>query len=91
MADPLPSERVDVNAEPEPRMVSENIALREVTWPVMPDPATLPEAGREISVSGQPDGGMTVLISTPNTSNQQRYHFARRPCWQLVRVVDEAV
>ncbi len=91
VADPLISESVDMDAEPEPRMIRETIALYDLDWPVMPDPSTLPEVGREIKVSHEPDGGMAVLISTPDTSDQQTYHFAQRPCWQLVRIVDDAI
>ncbi len=91
VADPLLSERIDASAEPEPRLVSEKIALRDVTWPVMPDPAALPRDGREMEVSRQDDGSMKVLIRRPNTSDQQAYYFAQRPCWQLVRMVDESI
>lgn len=91
VADPLVSEHVDTDAEPEPRMVSERIALRDVTWPVMPNTATLHKVGREMQVTREQDGSMSVLIRTPDTSDQQRYFFAQRPCWQLVRKVDEAI
>lgn len=91
VADPLLSERIDPSAEPEPRLVSEKIALRDVTWPVMPDPAALPRDGREMVVSRQDDGSMKVLIRRPDTSDQQAYYFAQRPCWQLVRMVDESI
>ena len=39
----------------------------------------------------QDDGSMKVLIRTPDTSNQQSYYFAQRPCWQLVRMTDESI
>nr|WP_305806550.1 hypothetical protein [Stenotrophomonas sp. YIM B06876] len=91
VADPLVSEYIDAAAEPEPQLVSQKIALREVTWPVMPDPAALPRQGREMDVTRQDDGSMKLLIRTPDTSDQQSYYFVQRPCWQLVRVVDESI
>lgn len=91
VADPLVSEYIDAAAEPEPQLVSQKIPLREVTWPVMPDPATLPRQGREMEVTRQDDGSMKVLIRKPSTSDQQSYYFGQRPCWQLVRMVDESI
>jgi len=91
VADPLVSESVDMAAEPEPRMVTEKIALRDVTWPVMPNTNTLHKVGRDLKVTAEADGSMAVQILTPDTSDQQTYYFAQKPCWQLVRKVDEAI
>lgn len=91
VADPLSSESLDAAAEPEPRQVSRDIPLAEVEWPVMPDPATLSRQGRELKVTSQPDGSMQVQIRKPDTSDQQTYTFARKPCWQLQRVVDDSL
>jgi hypothetical protein len=91
VADPLVSERYDAEAGEEPRLVVSRVPLREVTWPVMPDPALLARQGRTLEVAATPDGGRSVRILTPDTSDQQTYHFARSPCWTLVRVVDESI
>lgn len=91
VADPLLSERYDTEAQDEPTLVSEKVPLSEVTWPVMPNPSGLKAVGREMQVTRQDDGTMKVLIRTPDTSNQQSYYFAQRPCWQLVRMADESI
>ncbi|WP_421567869.1 hypothetical protein [Stenotrophomonas sp. PD6] len=91
VADPLLSERYDSEGHDEPTLVSEKVPLSEVTWPVMPNPSGLKDMGREMQVSRQDDGSMKVLIRTPDTSNQQSYYFAQRPCWQLVRMTDESI
>ncbi|WNH48523.1 hypothetical protein PDM28_17980 [Stenotrophomonas aracearum] len=90
VANPLISERYDTQGE-EPKLVTENVPLADVTWPVMPNPSGLKDMGREMQVSRQDDGSMKVLIRTPDTSNQQSYYFAQRPCWQLVRMTDESI
>ena len=90
-ADPLISEYVDVNADPEPAQVVKQIPLAEVTWPVMPNPASAGSKAREITHTTQPDGSIKVQFRTPNTSDQQSYYFAEKPCWQLVRKVDESI
>jgi len=89
-ADPLLSEHVDVT-EVEPRPVVQQIALADVEWPVMPDPASPRSREREITTTAQGDGSMKVQFRTPDTSDQQSYYFARKPCWQLVRKVDESI
>ncbi len=90
-ADPLISEYVDVTADPEPAQVVQQIPLAEVTWPVMPNPASAGSKAREITHTPQPDGSIKVQFRTPNTSDQQSYYFAQKPCWQLVRKVDESI
>lgn len=90
-ADPLISEYVDVTADPEPAQVVQQIPLAEVTWPVMPNPASAGSKAREITHTTQPDGSIKVQFRTPNTSDQQSYYFAQKPCWQLVRKVDESI
>ncbi|MFL9583451.1 hypothetical protein [Stenotrophomonas sp. AB1(2024)] len=91
VADPLLSERYDTQGQGEPTLVSEKVPLSEVTWPVMPNPSGLKAVGREMQVTKEADGTMKVLIRTPDTSNQQSYYFAQRPCWQLVRMADESI
>lgn len=90
-ADPLLDSHVDAQAEPEPATVEKKVPLADVAWPVMPDPASLPGRGREMTVTRLPNGQMQVLMRTPNSSDQQRYTFAQAPCWQLVRRDDESI
>lgn len=90
-ADPLLDSYVDAEAEPEPRKVESRLALADVEWPVMPDPATLPGQGREMQVSLLADGQQQVQIRTPDSSDQQTYTFAQTPCWTLVKREDESI
>lgn len=90
-ADPLLDSHIDAEAEPEPRKVEEKVPLAKVEWPVMPDPATLQRQGREMQVTRLPDGQVQVQMRTPDTSDQQVYTFAQKPCWQLVKREDESI
>ncbi|MEC4338588.1 hypothetical protein VPH13_07640 [Stenotrophomonas pavanii] len=90
-ADPLLDSHIDGEAEPEPRKVEEKVPLAKVEWPVMPDPATLQRQGREMQVTRLPDGQVQVQMRTPDTSDQQVYTFAQKPCWQLVKREDESI
>lgn len=90
-ADPLLDSYIDPEAEPEPRKVESRLALADVEWPVMPDPAALAGQGRELQVSTLADGQRQVQIRTPDSSDQQSYTFAQAPCWTLVKREDEAI
>ncbi|PTA70313.1 MULTISPECIES: hypothetical protein [unclassified Stenotrophomonas] len=90
-ADPLLDSYIDPEAEPEPRKVESRLALSDVEWPVMPDPAALAGQGRELQVSTLADGQRQVQIRTPDSSDQQTYTFAQAPCWTLVKREDEAI
>ncbi|MEE7566064.1 hypothetical protein HH297_05995, partial [Xanthomonas sp. Kuri4-3] len=90
VADPLLSQYDDPDAQPEPRRVTERIALHDVKWPVMPDPAAL-GGKREMQISEEADGSVRVLIRTPDTDDQQAYYFQRRPCWTLVKMYDQSL
>ncbi|WP_313282317.1 hypothetical protein [Stenotrophomonas indicatrix] len=90
-ADPLLDSHIDAEAEPEPRKVEEKVPLAKVEWPVMPDPATLQRQGRQMQVTHLPDGQVQVQMRTPDTSDQQTYTFAQKPCWQLVKREDESI
>lgn len=91
VADPLVKEHYDASAEPEPKLITEQVPLSAVEWPVIPDPATLTRQGRELQVTPQQDGSMQVRIRKPDTGDQQAYTFAQKPCWQLVRMIDESL
>ncbi|SNY77236.1 hypothetical protein [Stenotrophomonas sp. CC120223-11] len=90
-ADPLLDSYIDAEAEPEPRKVESRLALADVEWPVMPDPAALAGQGREMQVSPLADGQRQVKIRTPDSSDQQTYTFAQTPCWTLVKREDESI
>lgn len=89
-ADPLSSSQVNADAQPEPVVETLQIPLAEIVWPVMPDLAQARRAGREVQISGQ---GQTrvVTVLTPDTSDQQHYHFQRQPCWTLVKREDQSI
>ncbi|AVO32342.1 hypothetical protein D7T48_18195 [Stenotrophomonas maltophilia] len=90
-ADPLLDSYIDAEAEPEPRKVESRLALADVEWPVMPDPAALAGQGREMQISPLADGQRQVQIRTPDSSDQQTYTFAQTPCWTLVKREDESI
>ncbi|WP_259155813.1 hypothetical protein [Xanthomonas sp. 3793] len=89
-ADPLTMIELDPDAQPEPTPVTRTVALANVQWPVIPNLEAARNGGREVTISEEADGRQ-VLVRTPDTGDQQVYHFARRPCWMLVEVDDQSL
>ncbi|WP_115526887.1 MULTISPECIES: hypothetical protein [Xanthomonas] len=89
-ADPLTMVQLDPEAQPEPAPVTREVPLAKVEWPVIPNLDAVRNGGREVAVS-EDAGGRQVLVRTPNTGDQQVYHFAQRPCWTLVKVDDQSL
>lgn len=89
-ADPLTMIQLDPDAQPEPKPVTRQVPLAQVGWPVIPNLDAARNGGREVVISEMPDGRQ-VLVRTPDTGDQQVYHFAQRPCWTLVKVDDQSL
>ncbi|WP_229014733.1 hypothetical protein [Xanthomonas vesicatoria] len=89
-ADPLTMIQLDPEAQPEPAPVARDVPLAKIEWPVIPNLDAARNGGREVVVS-EDASGRQVLVRTPNTGDQQVYHFAQRPCWTLVKVDDQAL
>ncbi|MBB3857832.1 hypothetical protein FHY29_003282 [Xanthomonas arboricola] len=89
-ADPLTMIQLDPDAQPEPAPVTRTVPLAKVEWPVIPNLEAARNGGREVTISEEADGRQ-VLVRTPDTGDQQVYHFAQRPCWMLVKVDDQSL
>ncbi len=86
-ADPLLDSYIDAEAEPEPRKVESRLALADVEWPVMPDPAALAGQGREMQVSPWPMGSdrCRSVCRTAATSRPTPLRRRRVGHWSSVR------
>ncbi len=82
--------QLDPDAQPEPTPVTRTVPLAKVEWPVIPNLEAARNGGREVTISEEADG-RRVLVRTPDTGDQQVYHFAQRPCWMLVKVDDQSL
>lgn len=82
--------QLDPDAQPEPTPVTRTVPLAKVEWPVIPNLEATRNGGREVTISEEADGRQ-VLVRTPDSGDQQVYHFAQRPCWMLVKVDDQSL
>lgn len=90
-ADPLIVDLLDPTAEPEPQLRGDEIALSDVTWPVMPDIATLEGQGLVMEISDVNTNAKAVLIRGMENGVRTTWFFTPEPCWTLVRVLDESM
>ncbi len=91
VTDPLQSDSVDPNADPEPKPVSKSIPRAEVAFPVMPSQAQQTKDGL---VATQTAGGPTevsVKLVKPDTDYQMTFFFRKDDCWHLYRVKDDSL
>ncbi|KJV29136.1 hypothetical protein VI08_16255 [Luteibacter yeojuensis] len=92
IADPLESDTVDANAEPEPAPVKKMLSKAEVTFPVIPDSARQGKDGLVMKKTAEGDTGYAVELAKPDTDYQMTFHFRSADgCWQLVRTEDDSL
>lgn len=91
VTDPLQSDSIDPNAEPEPATVTKSVAKASLSYPLMPDTAT--QTTNKLVVTTHHDASdISVQITKPDTDDQRVFHF--RPtdgCWTLYRVEDQSL
>lgn len=90
-ADPLTMESVDAEAMPEPRRVTRQVALADVTFPVMPERAMRQAEGLQETLTEPSPTERVVKHAVPDSGVQVRYDFQASPCWKLVRVSDDTI
>jgi len=91
-ADPLESDTIDPNADPEPAPVKKMLTKDQVTFPVIPDSARQKKDGLVLKQSPEGDGGFAVELAKPDTDYQMTFHFrSAEGCWQLHRTEDDSL
>ncbi|UPG95808.1 hypothetical protein [Luteibacter aegosomatissinici] len=92
VANPLESDTVDANAEPEPTTVKKMLTKGEVVFPVIPSSSMQGKDGLVLKQTPEESGGFAVELAKPDTDDQMTFHF--RPadgCWQLYRTEDDSL
>lgn len=82
--DPLPVSRIDMDADPEPAKVHEEIAHENMHWPAILD---VNDQERMTTMIASPDeDSRVVFVRGINNGILSTYYFRAEPCWTLVRV-----
>lgn len=88
-AQPLQSDSIDADAEPEPKQVTAMVS--ELQFPVMPSDQEQMGQGLVMSTGSAPGNVMVVKLAKPDSDYQISYYFKRDACWTLYRKNDESI
>lgn len=92
VTDPLQSDSVDAEAEPEPAPVHKTLKASEIAFPVLPTTTELASKGLNVTTEHPDPSDIAVTVSKPDTDDQKVFHF--RPsdgCWTLYRIDDQSL
>lgn len=88
---PLPVQRLDAEAQPEPRTTVRRVAASEAKFPLMPPDAARLRDGLQVRIARETRQEAEVVVFKPDTDHQVVYVFARGPCWRLQAIRDESL
>lgn len=92
IAEPLESDTIDPNAEPEPAPVKKMLRKDQVSFPLMPGTARQHTDGLVLKTSAEGGAGYAVELAKPDTDYQMTFHFrSAEGCWQLYRTEDDSL
>lgn len=90
VTDPLQSDSVDSNADPEPKPVSKSLPKDQVTFPIMPSQADQTKDGLTAKRTDTSATDVAVKLAKPDTDYQMTFFFRKDDCWHLYRVKDDS-
>lgn len=82
---------MDMDAEPEPRMIDKIVPIHEVVFPVFPLDSTRQVRNLLHEVSKVSEDSVIVTLHKPDTDYQVNYHFHRDQQWVLDWVEDQSL
>jgi hypothetical protein len=91
VTDPLQSDSVDPNADPEPKPVSKSLPKDQVTFPIMPSQADQTKDGLTAKRTDASATEVAVKLVKPDTDYQMTFFFRKDDCWHLYRVKDDSL
>lgn len=92
VTDPLQSDSVDAEAEPEPAPVHKTLGKSEIAFPVIPTTTELTRKGLAVATEHTSPSDIAVTVGKPDTDDLKVFHF--RPsdgCWTLYRIDDQSL
>jgi len=91
VTDPLQSDSVDANAEPEPKPVSKMLGRAEITFPVMPSEQQQAKDGLKLTKNDISATEVSVKLAKEDTDYQMSFFFRKDGCWHLYRTKDDSL
>lgn len=91
VTDPLQSDSVDANAEPEPKPVSKMLGRAEIAFPVMPSEQQQAKDGLKLTKNEISATEVGVKLAKEDTDYQMSFFFRKDGCWHLYRMKDDSL
>lgn len=85
---PLKTQRLDPNAEPEPKEVTQNLGRYQIQFPILPLHEERVRRSLEIRIGSVTADDAQIALVKPDTGFQVSYFFKKNGCWKLTRIED---
>lgn len=85
---PLQQQRLDANAEPEPKPVLRELRREQVSFPVIPNQAERKKQSLVFRINENKSNYKKLTILKDDSDYQVDYFFSRNSCWRLERIED---
>ena len=85
---PLQQQRLDANAEPEPKSVVQKLRRNQVSFPVMPNEAKRKKQSFVFRIEEKMPTHVKLTLVKSDTDYQINYFFSLNSCWRLERIED---
>ena len=83
---PLQQQRLDANAEPEPKPVVRKLRRDQVSFPVMPNEAERKKQSLVLRIDEKNPTHVKLTLVKSGTDYQINYFFILNSCWRLERI-----
>ncbi len=85
---PLKKSILDINAEPEPRVIVKLLYKSEINFPIIPNKRIRNANALILKIVGPNAKVVKVTLTKEDTDYQISYLFMKDSCWNLVRIED---
>lgn len=91
MSFPLTVQRIDAQADPEPRPVVNVLDRGQARFPVIPARAERAKEGPELRLTAASASRAVATLEKPDTDYRVSYVFAKESCWRQVHIEDASL
>ena len=85
---PLQQQKLDLNAEPEPKPVMRKLLRDQVLFPVMPNALERRKKSLVLKIDEERLNHVNLTIFKEDTDYKVSYFFKKYSCWHLERIED---
>lgn len=85
---PLKTQRLDPDAEPEPKKIIQNLGRHKIHFPILPLHEERVKHSLEIRIDSVAATNAKITLTKPDTDYQVSYFFKKNSCWRLIRIED---